>query len=88
MSIYQLKPVYVEAHQVTIDNLEEMAEWCNGKILFINMMRGARQVELNKESGYTRAEIGDWIVKESAFHFRAYSPDGFDRKYIHVGDRS
>ena len=86
MSIYQVKPVYHEAEQVTVGNLQELATWCNGTVLFKQMMPAARQVELNKESGYIRAEIGDWIVKESCFHFRVYSPHGFDRKYIQVGN--
>lgn len=84
MSIYQVKPVYHEAEQVTVENLQELADWCNGVVLFKNMMPAARQVELNKESGYVRAEIGDWIVKESAYHFRVYSQDGFDRKYMGI----
>ena len=84
MTIYQVKPVYHEAERVTAENMQELAEWCNGSVLFKNMMPAARQVELNKESGYVRAEIGDWIVKESAFHFRVYSPEGFDRKYMGI----
>lgn len=86
MTIYQVKPVYHEAQQVTEDNLQELATWCNGHVLFKTLPVSARQVELNKESKHLRAEIGDWIVKESAFHFRAYSPNGFDRKYIQVGN--
>lgn len=86
MAIYQTKPTYHECEQVTVDNLQELAEWCNGKVLFKNMMPAARQVEMNKDSGYVRAEIGDWIVKKSNFHFRVFSQDGFDREFIQVGN--
>lgn len=86
MAIYQVKPVYHEAQQVTEDNLQELATWCNGHVLFKTLPVSERQVELNKESKHLRAEIGDWIVKESVFHFRVYSPEGFDRKYIQVGN--
>lgn len=85
MPIYQVKPVYHQCEQVTVDNLQELATWCNGTVMFKQMMPAARQVEMNKESGYVRAEIGDWIVKESGFHFRVYSQEGFDRKYLKVG---
>lgn len=84
MPIYQEKPVYVTAEQVTQDNMQELADWCNGIVLFKTMPITQRQVELNKESGYTRAAIGDWIVKSSQFHFRAYSPEGFDRKFMEI----
>lgn len=86
MPTYQVKPVYHEAQQVTIDNLDELAEWCNGKVLGIRSSLALRRVELNANACYVKAGIGDWIVKEHGSYFRAYSPEGFDLKYIQIGN--
>lgn len=64
--------------------MQELADWCNGIVTFKTMPVTQRQVELNKESGYIRAEIGDWIIKHSQFHFTVQTQDGMDRKYLEV----
>lgn len=84
MPIFTLKPVYVEARQVDIDNLQELATWCNGHVLFKTLPVTQRKIELNKESKHMRADIGDWIIKHSAFHFSVKIPYAMDRDYLEI----
>jgi hypothetical protein len=84
MPIFTLKPIYIEARQVDVTNLDELAEWCGGNVTFKQMAVELRQVETNRESGFIRADIGDWIIKHSHFHFTVQTQDGMDRKYLEV----
>lgn len=65
---YLRKPLYVDAVRVTKANFEEIAEWCQGEILF-DEVAGERskdyikvRVQLPKNPRQTKAFVGDWIL--------------------------
>jgi len=85
MPIYQVKPKYIVCEQVTIDNLQELADWCGGRVLGISLPPSERCVELNSTSKFLQANIGDWICKEYGGYFKVYSPTGFENTFITIG---
>jgi hypothetical protein len=86
---YVRKPFYVDAVQVTKENIEEVAKWCNG----------TRQLDLNGNEFIkvlqqrsrvvpkTRAFVGDWVLS-SKFGVRVYSNRAFDKAFEYVAEVS
>lgn len=63
---YLRKPIQVEAYQLTVDNVEELAAWCNGRWEKSNVMTGrATTITIVTDNGYKTVNIGDWIIKDS-----------------------
>lgn len=56
VATYQSKPASVQAVQVTIENLDEVAEWCGGRVA------GAR-ILIDTNNGQAEAPVGHWVVK-------------------------
>lgn len=61
---YVRKPLHVDAVQVTVDNIEEIAAWCQGElVLDPNSAHYVRvRVHNPKNVRQTRAFVGDWIL--------------------------
>ena len=67
---YQRKPSYVDAVQVTAENMNELAKWCNGKIRVTRPRDDGRQpanyihvpVEKSRNKRETMAFEGDWTL--------------------------
>ncbi len=87
---YQRKPFYVQAVQVTADNLEEVAEWCAGQIRHTKPnpaenVPSAPYVKvcvLNPRSErLTRAYVGDWVVRAGS-GFKIYPDKSFNESFI------
>lgn len=56
-------PVHVEAVQVTVANLEEVADWCKGSVHGTLLPEGQRIIEVHNAHGEElTASVGDWIV--------------------------
>jgi len=81
---YVRKPFDVEAVEVTDENIEEVAEWCNGTViaegnenqkLFIKV-RVARA--LNERQ--TKAYPGDWVLYAGT-GFKVYTPKAFHKTF-------
>lgn len=73
MPIYRKKPQLVEAHQVTVGNLESVEAWSEGSIRGKCLPRLEREIKIGEQ----RAEIGDWIVKEANGTFNVYTDEAF-----------
>lgn len=81
--VYVRKPFEVEAVEVTQDNLEEVAKWCQGTIIepengsqaFIKV-RVARA--LNERQ--TKAYPGDWVLYAGT-GFKVYTEKAFRRTF-------
>jgi len=81
------KPFAVDAIQVTSENMQEVAQWCQGEILtteasekrpaenYINV-RVVRPLSPRQ----TRAFVGDWVLY-SGTGYKVYTPKAFDRGF-------
>jgi hypothetical protein len=88
-SRYVRKPFYVDAVQVTKENMAEVEEWC----------RGTQQVDLDgnefikvlqhrsKMVPKTRAFVGDWVLS-SRIGFRVYTNSAFEKAFEYISDVS
>jgi hypothetical protein len=77
------KPFYVEAIQVTGDNLFEVAEWCGGRVLETPSKEGEKKslfIKVNVvkplNDRQTKAFAGDWVLK-SGTTFKVYAQKAF-----------
>lgn len=81
---YVRKPFYVEAVQVTEENISEVAAWCGGNIFSDNLEspdgRLAKYVQvrvrkpLNERQ--TKAYVNDWILFAGG-GYKVYTPKAF-----------
>lgn len=84
---YNRKPFQVEAVQVTVDNLEKVAEWCQGILdtdfhpedevgkVFIRV-----KVKHPLNARQTKAYLGDWVLKAGE-GFKVYNDVAFEKSF-------
>lgn len=84
---YTYTPVYVQAVQVTTDNMTKVAKWCGGTInkrddppadggrpyIKVNTVRPMRLRQ-------TQAFVGDWVVKTGG-GFKVYLNNAFGKAF-------
>lgn len=85
------KPFYVDAVQVTADNMEEVALWCQGDVYTKEARRGSDDQEryikvrvhraMNERQ--TEAYIGDWVLYAGT-GFKVYTPRAFEKSFEKV----
>lgn len=87
---YVRKPFVVEAIRVTPENMDEVAEWCRGKVT--NSMPEGGNPEQSKEKfikvkvadartdRQSKAFVGDWVLK-SITGFKIYTPHAFEKNF-------
>lgn len=88
---YVTKPVFVEAVQVTEENMEAVAEWCGGEVEIQTLMQMApgdppeeRYVVLY--SPRRKARVGDYVFGGGR-HFTAMSRAPFEAGHMVATDR-
>jgi hypothetical protein len=95
---YVRKPFRVKAVEVTEDNFNEVAQWCNGEILVAGEEDGTKsgqqfikvQVKRPLSERQTRAYVGDWVLSalQGPASFKVYTPkafeDSFDKVVAHM----
>lgn len=80
---YTRKPFPVSAVQVTLQNIEEVAQWCNGTIEYrpTKMMGTITDLPVIRLKGLGdkdfEAALGFWVV-ELKGSFRSYKPAAFE----------
>jgi hypothetical protein len=82
---YQRKPIYVEAIQVTDENFEEVAAWCQGRIMnrdsektkFIQV-----RVVNPQNPQQTKAFIGRWILYSDFYGYKVYTDVAFKNSFV------
>jgi hypothetical protein len=90
MARFVLKPVYVDAFQITEENMEELARWSGSDVREIEE-RDNRNVATGKMKRYIltikdpnerkgRGFVGDWIVRKK-YGFGVYSHAQFIRNF-------
>lgn len=84
------KPFYVEAVQVTAENIEDIAKWCMGEVRVSSSVSGSSPSTEEKyikvrvyrplNERQTKAFIGDWILYAGT-GFKVYTDKAFDKSF-------
>lgn len=82
---YISKPTTIEAMQVSIENLTDVAKWCRGYVRG-ESIRFAKPKQLRKPNADNShyAITGDYIVK-TKYGFTVVKAGIFEQKYARVG---
>ena len=84
---YARRPFYVDAIQVTEENMEEVAEWCMGNIQVTEKGEGEEEryikvrVHRPNTERQTMAYPGDWILYAGT-GFKVYTASAFSRCFV------
>lgn len=78
---YRKKPVVIEAHQLTPDNIHWIELWCKGSIRGTRLPVEEQVVETHTLEGEMRAEMGDYVIKGIKGEFYPCKPDIFRECY-------
>lgn len=83
--LYRSKQVVIEAQQLSKDNVDELAQWCDGRVIseIDAQDENIRFVGINIQTleGVMRASEGDWIIKGTVGEFYPCKPGVFQNKY-------
>lgn len=79
------KPFYVDAVRVSEENMEEVAEWCDGKIVEHETDGKFVSVKVHRPltERQTQAFVGDWVLN-SGNGFKVYVQKAFDKSFEKV----
>lgn len=80
---YRRKPFYIDAIQVTEDNLEEVARWCMGDVRKdakdeIKYVKVRVHRPLNERQ--TKAFVGDWVLYANK-GYKVYTQSAFEKNF-------
>jgi hypothetical protein len=83
---YARKPFEVDAVQVTAENIDAIAKWCQGEVQMDGenkyiKVRVARV--LNERQ--TKAYVGDWVLYAGA-GYKVYTEKAFKKSFDTIGD--
>lgn len=78
------KPVEVEAVCFTVNNQQNTADWCNGKLAGKALPVHERIILIPTLEGEMTARVGDWIIKGVKGEFYPCKPDIFWATYDRV----
>lgn len=83
---YQTKPTIVEAMQVSLDNLSEVAKWCGGYVrgecVRFSIPRELKRVAADNNH---YAIVGDYVVK-TALGYVVIKPGKFESKHRRLNE--
>lgn len=77
MHKYIKRPLEVEAVKLTLDNIKEVAAWCNGEVGSF----GGPMLWIYTPQGWVTANIGDYIVKGVSGEFYPMKAKTFEISY-------
>lgn len=80
---YVRKPFYIDAIQITAENIEQVAEWCQGEIRAddhedFQYVKVRVHRPLNERQ--TKAFVGDWILYAGT-GYKVYTPKAFQASF-------
>lgn len=78
MKKYRMKPVVVEAVQLTADNFDEVCSWIGDDNLADGTSKDECCVDVIGHEDNDLARMGDYIVKEESKGFYCVEPEAFD----------
>lgn len=73
------KPVVVEAHRLTKENVFDLSLWCHGRLYFYGLSEP--QIAIAPLEGVMMARLGDWIIRGVNGEFYPCKPDVFEKTY-------
>ncbi len=82
MAQYRKKPVIIEAMEVTIDNVDELVEFCEGNLKSHPLVG----VVIETLEGKMNVNVGDFIIKGVKGEFYPCKPDIFYMTYEFVNN--
>jgi hypothetical protein len=82
--LYRKKPVIIEAYQLTIENMDMLKKWCDGKTWSMPPMRAVTGVSIETLEGTMNASFGDYVIKGVNGEFYPCKPDIFEKSYEKV----
>lgn len=94
---YARRPFYVDAVQVTEENMEEVAKWCQGDVATDPKALTAPEasgddhpyvkvrVHRPLTERQTKAFVGDWVLYAGT-GFKVYTPKAFEKSFERVSD--
>jgi hypothetical protein len=71
---FRKKPVVITAYQLRPNNIESLAEWCNGSVK-------GQCICIQTLEGEMLATMGDYIIKGIKGEFYPCNPDIFEMTY-------
>jgi hypothetical protein len=77
---YVRKPFYVQAAQVTEENITQVARWCEGTILIDERPYIKVKVKRPLAERQTRAFVGDWVLS-SGNGYKVYTQASFEKNF-------
>ncbi len=81
---YVRKPLYVNAVQVTEENMQAVAKWCKGQHIHgVNAQYVKVRVHRATNERQKQAHVGDWVLKFGT-GFKVYEPDAFVKDFNQV----
>jgi len=78
---FRKKPVVIDALQLTLENFEEVKQWCGGKTWSRPPMRAVTGITIPTLEGNMEASFGDWIIQGVKGEFYPCKPDIFEATY-------
>ena len=81
MPKFKKKPVVVEAQLLTIDTVEQVAEWCGGNIKGTKLSVEKQHIVIGTLEGEMVAEMGTWVIKGIQGEFYPCKADIFEKTY-------
>ena len=77
---YRKKAVSVEARQVNLANIDQVAEWCDG---FVKRREDnfEPRIDIITLEGIMTARLSDWVIKGVAGEFYPCRADIFEQTY-------
>ena len=78
---YRKKPVEIEAIQLKIHNLHEVAKWCDADLGYIFGSTEPDALDIHTLEGTMAAHIGDYIIRGVQGEFYPCKPDIFAATY-------
>jgi hypothetical protein len=79
---FEHKPTYVDAVQVTAENFQEMAKWCEGTIEDESGTQYIRvRVPNPMRPRQTKAFVNDWILYSELYGYKVYTDSSFRRAF-------
>lgn len=77
---YVRKPFYIDAVQVTADNIEEVAKWAAGEVRTDNNSTNKKYIKVRVHRALndrqTKAYVGDWVLYAGT-GFKVYTSKAF-----------
>lgn len=84
--MYRKKAVSVEARQVNLANLDQVAKWCNG-IVRRREDNFSPRIQIMTLEGVVTAQLGDWVIKGVMGEFYPCRDDIFQMTYEPVNEK-